>query len=97
MAKKLSLEAVNLIDAMLDYLPARRIKAKEAIRHHFFDELKKIGARLPNTKTLPCLFDFQKKEFEFSKRSIIKAIPDKFLQSLCRDNLYNWHLGIRIC
>ena len=35
--KKLSLEAVNLIDAMLDYLPSRRIKAVDAISHHFFD------------------------------------------------------------
>ena len=64
---------------------------------YYFDELKKIGARLPNTKTLPCLFDFQKKEFEFSKRSIIKAIPDKFLGSLCKIHLNNWNLGIRIC
>ena len=95
--KKLSLEAVNLIDAMLDYLPARRIKAIDSVSHHFFDELKKIGARLPNSKNLPYLFDFQKKEFEFSRRSMIKAIPDRSLHFLCNVYLNNWQMGIRIC
>jgi len=95
--KKLSLETVNLIDAMLDYLPSRRIKAVDSISHHFFDELKKVGSRLPNTKTLPSIFDFQKKEFEFSRRFSIKAIPIKYLRLLCKNHLRNWQLGIRIC
>nr|UXY87975.1 glycogen synthesis kinase-like kinase [Cryptomonas curvata] len=95
--KSLSLEAVDLISKMLDYLPFRRIRSIEAISHHFFDELRKVGAKLPNTKAFPYLFDLQKREFEYGKRFTAKIIPLRNLQILCKRYLYTWQNSSRVC
>mmetsp|Transcript_5165 Transcript_5165/g.12425 ORF Transcript_5165/g.12425 Transcript_5165/m.12425 type:complete len:355 (-) Transcript_5165:6-1070(-) len=95
--KSLTPEAVDLINRMLDYLPSRRIKAIKAISHPFFDELRKTGARLPNAKLLPSLFNFEKREFEYGIRFTKKIIVSKNIISVCFRNLRNWKIGVGVC
>ncbi|MES1907129.1 MAG: Glycogen synthase kinase-3 beta [Cercozoa sp. M6MM] len=51
-------EAIDLISKLLVYHPVRRYTALQALSHEFFDELRAEGAKLPNGKPLPQLFDF---------------------------------------
>lgn len=51
-------EAIDLVSKLLEYTPAARLSAVEAMVHPFFDELRTEGARMPNGKTFPALFDF---------------------------------------
>lgn len=95
--KNLSLEAIDLLDRILDYLPSKRIKAMEVLGHPFFVELRKIGIKLPNTKNIPSLFRFLKKEFEFGKRLISKIIPISILNNLSSNYLRIWQKYIQIC
>jgi glycogen synthase kinase 3 beta len=43
---------------LLEYTPGTRLSAVEAMVHPFFDELRVEGARMPNGKDFPPLFDF---------------------------------------
>lgn len=63
--RKASHEAIDLITALLEYTPSRRLSAIEAIAHPFFDELRDPNTRLPDSRhpnapvrELPELFDF---------------------------------------
>ena len=51
-------EAIDLVSKLLEYTPSARLSAVEAMVHPFFDELRQEGARMPNGKTFPPLFDF---------------------------------------
>lgn len=51
-------EAIDLVSKLLEYTPAARLSAVEAMVHPFFDELRTDGARMPNGKTFPPLFNF---------------------------------------
>jgi hypothetical protein len=51
-------DAISLISNLLEYTPTARLTAPEALVHEFFDELRTEGARLPNGKEMPLLFDF---------------------------------------
>ena len=51
-------EAIDLVSKVLEYTPEARLSAVEAMVHPFFDELRTEGARMPNGKTFPALFDF---------------------------------------
>lgn len=43
---------------LLEYTPGARLSAVEAMIHPFFDELRQEGARMPNGKEFPPLFNF---------------------------------------
>jgi len=51
-------EAIDLVSKLLEYTPGARLSAVEAMVHPFFDELRVEGARMPNGKEFPRLFDF---------------------------------------
>jgi len=94
---KVSLEAVDLINRLLVYFPNKRIGPMDALGHPFFRELKKNGASLPNGKTLPILFNFQKKEFDFAKRSVRKILPVQKISAICREFMCSWEANFSVC
>jgi serine/threonine protein kinase len=51
-------EAIDLVSKLLEYTPEARLSAVEAMVHPFFDELRAEGAKMPNGKDFPRLFDF---------------------------------------
>ena len=51
-------EAIDLVAKLLEYTPEARLSAVEAMCHSFFDELRVEGARMPNGKDFPPLFNF---------------------------------------
>merc|ERR1712137_700663 len=55
-------DAIDLISKLLEYTPAARLSAVEAMVHPLFDELRAEGAKMPNGKTFPALFDFTREE-----------------------------------
>jgi glycogen synthase kinase 3 beta len=55
-------EAIDLVAKLLEYMPGARLSAVEAMVHPFFDELRVEGARMPNGKEFPRLFDFTREE-----------------------------------
>ncbi|OQR70986.1 glycogen synthase kinase-3 beta-like [Tropilaelaps mercedesae] len=61
---KPSTKAIRLLTKMLQYMPDTRIRCWEALAEPFFDDLRKTGARLPDGKPLPSLFDFTSRELE---------------------------------
>jgi glycogen synthase kinase 3 beta len=46
----------------------------EAMVHPFFDELRTEGARMPNGKTFPALFDFTREGMSRLTETITKLI-----------------------
>jgi len=51
-------EAIDLVSKLLEYTPGARSSAIEALAHPFFDELRVEGARMPNGRDFPPLFNF---------------------------------------
>ena len=51
-------EAIDLVSKLLEYTPEARLSAVEAMCHPFFDELRQEGAKMPNGKEFPPLFNF---------------------------------------
>jgi len=51
-------EAIDLVSKLLEYTPGARLSAVETMVHIFFDELRQEGARMPNGKEFPPLFNF---------------------------------------
>ena len=51
-------EAIDLVSKLLEYTPEARSSAIEALAHPFFDELRVEGARMPNGRDFPPLFNF---------------------------------------
>jgi serine/threonine protein kinase len=51
-------EAIDLVAKLLEYTPEQRLGALEAMVHPFFDELRTEGAKMPNGKDFPPLFNF---------------------------------------
>lgn len=47
---------------LLEYTPGARLSPLQACAHSFFDELREPGARLPNGRALPPLFNFTEYE-----------------------------------
>ena len=60
-------EAIDLVSKLLEYTPSARLSAVESMVHPFFDELRVEGARMPNGKDFPPLFNFTR-EGELAKR-----------------------------
>jgi serine/threonine protein kinase len=62
-------EAIDLLLALLDYDPGRRITAISALAHPFFDDLRHEKTRLPDGSPLPdFIFDFTEEELSEMKR-----------------------------
>jgi glycogen synthase kinase 3 beta len=55
-------EAIDLVSKLLEYTPEARLSSVEAMIHPFFDELRVEGAKMPNGKDFPLLFDFSREE-----------------------------------
>jgi glycogen synthase kinase 3 beta len=53
-------EAIDLVSKLLEYTPEARLSSVEAMIHPFFDELRVEGAKMPNGKDFPLLFDFSR-------------------------------------
>ncbi|KAJ7905247.1 kinase-like domain-containing protein [Mycena olivaceomarginata] len=68
-------EAIDLVSKLLEYTPAARLSAVEAMVHPFFDELRTEGARMPNGKTFPALFNFTHEELSVRPDLIRKLVP----------------------
>lgn len=66
-------EAIDLVSKVLEYTPEARLSAVEAMVHPFFDELRMEGAKMPNGKDFPPLFDFTR-EGEWSL-SLLSFLP----------------------
>ena len=43
---------------LLEYTPGARLSSVEAMVHPLFDELRAEGAKMPNGREFPPLFDF---------------------------------------
>jgi glycogen synthase kinase 3 beta len=61
-------DAIALITHLLEYTPTARLTAPQSLVHEFFDELRVEGARLPNGKEMPALFDFTREGELFHPR-----------------------------
>eukprot|EP00096_Caligus_rogercresseyi_P016794 TRINITY_DN976_c0_g1_i1.p1 TRINITY_DN976_c0_g1~~TRINITY_DN976_c0_g1_i1.p1 ORF type:complete len:539 (-),score=153.09 TRINITY_DN976_c0_g1_i1:2016-3632(-) len=55
-------EAIDLVSSLLEYTPTARIRCLQACAHSYFDELREPGAKLPNGRDLPPLFNFRRSE-----------------------------------
>ena len=61
-------EAIDLVSKLLEYTPGARLSAVEAMVHSLFDELRVEGAKMPNGKEFPLLFNFTREgEHDCSK------------------------------
>jgi serine/threonine protein kinase len=70
-------DAIDLVSKFLRYTPTARIDPFEALAHPFFDQLREPGARLPNGKPLPNIFNFTDDELKLaeSKGLLSKLMP----------------------
>ncbi|KAI5453852.1 glycogen synthase kinase 3 [Naganishia albida] len=68
-------DAIALITNLLEYTPTARLTAPKALCHEFFDELRVDGARLPNGKPMPELFNFTREELSTAPELIRKLVP----------------------
>ncbi|GBC45975.2 pkinase-domain-containing protein [Rhizophagus irregularis DAOM 181602=DAOM 197198] len=68
-------EAIDLISRLLEYTPANRLTAIQAMCHPFFDELRNPETRLPNGRELPKLFDFTAQELSIREDLISQLVP----------------------
>jgi glycogen synthase kinase 3 beta len=66
-------DAISLISTLLEYTPTARLTAIEALCHEFFNELRVEGARLPNGKPMPELFNFTREELS-SRPDLIRTL-----------------------
>ena len=70
-------EAIDLVSKLLEYTPGTRLSAIEAMIHPFFDELRVEGARMPNGKEFPLLFDFTREgEFEWDDAALVHRLTE---------------------
>ena len=80
-------EAIDLVLALLDYDPGRRITAVQALGHPFFDQLRDPKTKLPDGSSIPdFIFDFTEEELSLMKTVagghdlIRKVVPHHKLQ-----------------
>ncbi|THH15020.1 hypothetical protein EW146_g5401 [Bondarzewia mesenterica] len=68
-------EAIDLVSKLLEYTPEARLSAVEAMVHPFFDELRVEGAKMPNGKEFPPLFNFTREELSVRPDLMRKLLP----------------------
>ncbi|EKM82943.1 hypothetical protein AGABI1DRAFT_111475 [Agaricus bisporus var. burnettii JB137-S8] len=68
-------EAIDLVSKLLEYTPGARLSAVEAMIHSFFDELRDVGARMPNGRDFPPLFNFTREELSVRPDLIRRLVP----------------------
>jgi glycogen synthase kinase 3 beta len=65
------------VSKLLEYTPEARLSGIEAMIHPFFDELRVEGARMPNGKEFPLLFDFTHEgEFEWDVTDLLHRLTE---------------------
>lgn len=80
---QIPVEAIDLCQALLFYVPTRRFKAIEACGHEFFDELRLEMTRLPNGSALPMdLYDLTSEELSLARGMEEKLVPEYAVESL---------------
>lgn len=79
-------EAIDLVSRLLEYTPSARITPLQACAHKFFDELREPGARLPNNRELPPLFNFTEQELKIQPNLNSILIPPHLQSSPCSAN-----------
>lgn len=80
-------EAIDLVAKLLEYTPGTRLSAIEAMVHPFFDELRVEGARMPNGKEFPSLFDFKREELSVRPDLIRQLVPPHCEPELASRNI----------
>ncbi|KAI6109906.1 kinase-like domain-containing protein [Pisolithus sp. B1] len=68
-------EAIDLVQRLLEYTPAARLSAVEAMVHPFFDELRADGVKMPNGREFPPLFNFTREELSVRPDLIRQLVP----------------------
>ncbi|KAF5324919.1 hypothetical protein D9611_004378 [Ephemerocybe angulata] len=68
-------KAIDLVSKLLEYTPGARLSAVEAMVHGLFDELRVEGAKMPNGKEFPRLFDFTREELSVRPDLIRRLVP----------------------
>ncbi|TFY57115.1 hypothetical protein EVJ58_g7223 [Rhodofomes roseus] len=68
-------ESIDLVSKLLEYTPEARLSAVQAMCHPFFDELRVQGARMPNGKDFPPLFDFTREELSVRPDLMRQLVP----------------------
>ncbi|XP_033641048.1 glycogen synthase kinase-3 beta-like isoform X2 [Asterias rubens] len=68
-------DAIELCSKLLEYTPSSRVSPLDACAHKFFDELREAGARLPNQRPLPPLFNFTPQELAIKSSLNDHLIP----------------------
>ena len=70
-------EAADLLDKLLLYVPGDRLTAYQVLRHAFFDELRVPTTHLPSGRELPRLFDWSEQEMEGMPVDLLRDLtPD---------------------
>lgn len=73
---QIPVEAIDLCQALLFYVPTKRFKAIEACGHTFFDELRLETTRLPVGSTLPLeLYNLTSEELSLATGMEEKLVP----------------------
>ncbi|EEB08363.1 CMGC/GSK protein kinase Gsk31 [Schizosaccharomyces japonicus yFS275] len=82
-------EGVDLLKRMLEYTPANRISAIDALSHPFFDELRQADAKFlarsngeHKEMPLPSLFDFSELELSIRPNLNKRIIPEHYHEQL---------------
>ena len=68
-------DAISFVGGMLAYSPSSRVLPLAGLAHPFFDELREEGAKLPNGRDMPPLFDFTRQELEGGSDIVDKILP----------------------
>ncbi|MCJ1353078.1 MAG: regulator of ime2 [Icmadophila ericetorum] len=92
--RKASPEAIDLIAALLEYTPTQRLSAISAMCHPFFDELRDLNCRFPDSrhpngtsKQLPELFNFSKHELSIAPELNNRLVPPHARQALLAEGI----------
>jgi serine/threonine protein kinase len=77
-------DAIDFISKLLRYDPKSRIDPLDALAHPFFNELREPGAKLPNGKDLPGLFEFTEDEIRImtERNTLSSIVPQHILSTL---------------
>ncbi|KAL0578457.1 glycogen synthase kinase 3 [Marasmius crinis-equi] len=80
-------EAIDLVAKLLEYTPGARLSAIEAMVHPLFDELRAEGARMPNGKEFPPLFNFTREELSVRPDLMRRLVPPHCEAELASRNI----------